>query len=31
VKHSVNSAIEDSERANRLEDQALAHNVAYAV
>lgn len=31
VKHSVNSAIDDSERAKRLEDQALAHNVAYAV
>lgn len=31
VKHSVNSAIDDSERAKRLEAQALAHNVAYAV
>ena len=30
VKHSVNSAIDDSERAKRLEAQALAHNVAYA-
>ena len=30
VKHSVNSAINDSERAARLEKQALAHNVAYA-
>ena len=30
VKHSVNSSINDSERAARLEAQALAHNVAYA-
>ena len=30
VKHSVNSSINDSERAARLEKQALAHNVAYA-
>jgi len=30
VKHSVNSAINDSERSARLEKQALAHNVAYA-
>ena len=30
VKHSVNSAINDDERAARLEKQALAHNVAYA-
>lgn len=30
VKHSVNSAIDDSARAARLEEQALAHNVAYA-
>ena len=29
VKHSVNSAINDSERAARLEKQALVHNVAY--
>lgn len=30
VKHSVNSSIDDSERAARLEKQALAHNIAYA-
>ena len=30
VKHSVNSSINDDERAARLEKQALAHNVAYA-
>ena len=30
VKHSVNSAINDDERATHLEKQALAHNVAYA-
>lgn len=30
VKHSVNSAINDDERAAHLEKQALAHNVAYA-
>lgn len=30
VKHSVNSAIDDSVRAARLEEQALAHTVAYA-
>ena len=30
VKHSVNSSINDDERAARLERQALAHNVAYA-
>ena len=30
VKHSVNSSIDDSERATRLEKQALAHNIAYA-
>ena len=30
VKHSVNSAIDDKERAIRLEEQAVAHTVAYA-
>lgn len=30
VKHSVNSCINDDARAERLEKQALAHNVAYA-
>ena len=30
VKHSVNSAINDAERARRLEAQAVAHTVAYA-
>jgi hypothetical protein len=30
VKHSVNSAIDDQERAKRLEVQAIAHTVAYA-
>ena len=30
VKHSVNSAIDDATRAERLQQQALAHNVAYA-
>jgi len=30
VKHSVNSAIDDAMRAERLEQQALAHNIAYA-
>ena len=30
VKHSVNSAISDAVRAERLEEQALAHNIAYA-
>ena len=30
VKHSVNSAIDDQERAKRLEAQAIAHTVAYA-
>ena len=30
VKHSVNSAISDAVRAERLEQQALAHNLAYA-
>ena len=30
VKHSVNSAIDDHERAVRLEEQAMAHNIAYA-
>ena len=30
VKHSVNSAINDAMRAERLEQQALAHNIAYA-
>lgn len=30
VKHSVNSAINDAMRAERLEQQALTHNIAYA-
>lgn len=30
VKHSVNSSIDDAMRAVRLEQQALAHNIAYA-
>ena len=30
VKHSVNSAINDNERAARLQEQAIAHTVAYA-
>ena len=30
VKHSVNSAIDDATRAERLEQQAVAHNIAYA-
>ncbi len=30
VKHSVNSAIDDATRAERLERQAVAHNIAYA-
>ncbi len=30
VKHSVNSSIDDSERASRLAEQAIARNVAYA-
>ncbi len=30
VKHSVNSAINDKERAARLQEQAVAHTVAYA-
>ena len=30
VKHSINSAIDDKARAERLEQQALAHNIAYA-
>lgn len=30
VKHSVNSCVDDLVRAARLQDQALAHNVAYA-
>ena len=30
VKHSVNSCINDSVRAERLQEQALAHTVAYA-
>ena len=29
VKHSVNSCIDDATRAKRLEQQALAHNIAY--
>ncbi|MBR0133687.1 hypothetical protein IJM16_00255 [Candidatus Saccharibacteria bacterium] len=29
VKHSVNSCIDDETRAKRLEQQALAHNIAY--
>lgn len=30
VKHSVNSSIDDNERASRLAEQAVARNVAYA-
>ena len=30
VKHSVNSAIDDAARAERLEEQAIARNIAYA-
>ena len=30
VKHSVNSCINDNVRAERLQEQALAHTVAYA-
>lgn len=30
VKHSVNSSINDNERASRLAEQAIARNVAYA-
>jgi len=30
VKHSVNSAIDDEARAERLEQQAVARNIAYA-
>ena len=30
VKHSVNSSIDDDARAARLEEQALARNIAYA-
>ena len=30
VKHSVNSCLDDLERQARLQDQALAHNAAYA-
>jgi hypothetical protein len=30
VKHSINSAIDDQTRAERLEQQAIAHNIAYA-
>ena len=30
VKHSVNSSIDDATRATRLEQQAVAHNIAYA-
>ena len=30
VKHSVNSSINDAVRAERIEEQALAHNIAYA-
>lgn len=30
VKHSVNSSIDDNERASRLAEQAIARNVAYA-
>lgn len=29
VKHSVNSALDDRERAIQLENQAMAHNIAY--
>ena len=30
VKHSVNSSIDDAVRQARLEEQAVAHNIAYA-
>lgn len=30
VKHSINSCIDDETRAKRLEQQAVAHNIAYA-
>lgn len=30
VKHSVNSAIDDAAREERLQEMAIAHNVAYA-
>ncbi len=30
VKHSVNSSIDDAARSERLQTQAIAHNVAYA-
>lgn len=30
VKHSVNSSIDDATRQARLEQQAVAHNIAYA-
>ncbi len=30
VKHSINSAIDDEARAARLQEMAVAHNVAYA-
>ena len=30
VKHSVNSSIDDATRQARLEEQAVAHNIAYA-
>lgn len=30
VKHSVNSSIDDKARQKRLEEQAVAHNIAYA-
>ena len=30
VKHSVNSSINDAVRAERLQEMAIAHNVAYA-
>lgn len=30
VKHSVNSCVDDLVRAAKLQDQALAHNIAYA-
>lgn len=30
VKHSVNSSINDAERASRIAEQAIARNVAYA-
>lgn len=30
VKHSVNSCVDDLVRAAKIQDQALAHNIAYA-